>query len=202
MHYMLLQLRVIFRAISEATHIKSCYSENLNLEQFKLSSWKPKIQLLFANRSNLETFSRMPGWYFLCVFIKQVLIDAVNTKLIAAQSGACCCLVLRPTGPSVEPLSLGTMLELATNFGVGQWSANNLEPTWTMKCLKVRDALQSINWQLFCCMLAEPRAGANLQSKRICLSATCHWHVCTAQYGSQQVWIFHQSVACQSIHLG
>lgn len=87
-------------------------------------------------------------------------------------------------GPSVENLSSETMQELASNLGSGLWSTNKLGHTWNMKCLEVRDALLSINWQLLHCVWAEPRPGASLQSKRICLSATCHWHVGIGQLGA------------------
>lgn len=49
------------------------------------------------------------------------------------------------TGPSAESLSSGTMQELASNLGSGQWSTNKLGHTWNTKCIEVKDALLSIN---------------------------------------------------------
>lgn len=102
------------------------------------------------------------------------------------------------TGPSVENLSSEAIQELASNLGSGQWSANKLGHTWNRKYLEVKDAYLPTNWQLLCRVRAEPRPGASLQSKRVCLSATCHWHVGIVPHTRYGVW----HVTCEKLEPG
>lgn len=71
----------------------------------------------------------------------------------------------------------------------------NWHPIWVLASgqltswdtLGIWNALKSkmsVNWQLLCCVEAEPRPGASLQSKRVCLRATCHWHMGVVEHGS------------------
>lgn len=77
--------------------------------------------------------------------------------------------------PSVETFSLGTMLELPSNLGSGQWSADKLKHTEIWNALKL---------DMLCCPLVGGSCLVIVKIKTRCkfidlkgVSATCHWLV-------------------------